>query len=285
MIDKPVSPSCERNREPILAVLREHFADRHHVLEIGSGSGQHAVFFAAAMPWLTWQCSDRADYLPGIRAWLDEAALPNTPAAVELDVAGAWPVLLLPLPLAGEGWGEGTRKPMADEGDGNRGLRGGPIGARPHTPMVLPAGRPPFGHLAPRPAFARSAQAFIVARANGSQALLFTPQAGEGNTRFDAAFSANSLHIMGWPEVEAFFAGLGSALADDATLVVYGPFNYGGAYSSDSNREFDQWLRARDPRSAIRDFEAVDALARAIGLALVDDVAMPANNRCLVWRR
>ena len=68
-------------------------------------------------------------------------------------------------------------------------------------------------------------------------------------------------------------------------LVVYGPFNYDGRYTSDSNRDFDGWLKARDPHSAIRDFEAVDALARAIGMMLVDDVAMPANNRCLVWRR
>lgn len=68
-------------------------------------------------------------------------------------------------------------------------------------------------------------------------------------------------------------------------LVVYGPFNYDGHYTSDSNREFDGWLQARDPRSGIRDFEAVDALARAIGMTLVDDVAMPANNRCLAWRR
>ena len=147
------------------------------------------------------QCSDRAEYLPGIRAWLDHAALPNTPAPVELDVAtGPWP-----------------------------------------------------------------------GSANG--------------TRFDAAFSANTLHIMGWPEVEAFFAGLDRTLAADAVLVVYGPFNYGGDYTSDSNREFDAWLKARDPRSGIRDFEAVDARARAIGLALVEDVEMPANNRCLVWRR
>ena len=202
MIDKPHSPACERNREPILAVLRTHFADRRQVLEIGSGTGQHAVHFAAAMPWLTWQCSDRAAYLPGIRQWLHEAALPNTPAPVELDVAvGMW------------------------------------------------------------------------------------PRAGEWQIRFDAAFSANTLHIMGWLQVEAFFTGLRTALADDATLVVYGPFNTGGAYTSHSNRDFDASLRARDPRMGIRDVEAVDALARAIGLQPVDDIAMPANNRCLVWQR
>ncbi|HSM10469.1 MAG TPA: DUF938 domain-containing protein, partial [Lysobacter sp.] len=168
-------------------------------------TGQHAVFFAAAMPWLTWQCSDRPDYLPGIRQWLDEAGLANTPAPVELDVArGPWPTPALP------------RQP---------------------------------------------------------------------DDRFDAAYSANTLHIMSWREVEAFFAGLDTALADDAKLAVYGPFNYGGAFTSDSNAAFDASLKARDPAMGIRDFEAVDALARAIGLQLVTDAPMPANNRLLVWHR
>ena len=219
MPDKPFSPACERNRDPILAVLRRHFAERRRVLEIGSGTGQHAVHFAAAMPWLSWQCSDRAEHLPGIRRWLDKAALTNTPPPLELDVGvDPWRVHPLPLPL-----------PRAGEGKGR-----------------------------------------IDAAATA---------------RFDAAFSANTLHIMGWDEVQACFAGLDRALAADATLVVYGPFNRDGACTSDSNREFDRWLRARDPRSGIRDFEAVDALARAIGFQLVDDVAMPADNRCLAWRR
>lgn len=195
--EKPYAPACDRNRDPILAVLREHFATQRRVLEIGSGTGQHAVYFAAAMPWLSWQCSDVGENLEGIRAWLDEAALPNTPPPISLEVRGAWP-----------------------------------------------------------------------------QAV------------FDAVFSANALHIMGWTEVEAFFAGVDGVLAGaDGVLMVYGPFNYGGAYTSDSNRDFDGWLKARDPRSGIRDFEAVDALARGIRLQLVADVAMPANNRTLVWRR
>ena len=199
---KPFSPSCERNRDPVLEVLRAHFAPARNVLEIGSGTGQHAVHFAAAMPWLHWQCSDRAEHLPGIRAWLGEAGLPNTPEPVELDVAhGSWP-----------------------------------------------------------------------------------------SARFDAVFTANTLHIMGWEEVEALFVGLGEMLAfapvaaTSFALAVYGPFNYGGNFTSDSNRAFDGSLRARDPRMGIRDFEAVDVLAQGAGLTLVDDVAMPANNRCLVWR-
>lgn len=203
MLPKPHSPSCDRNRDPILSVLRKYFADRREVLEIGSGTGQHAVHFAAAMPWLRWQCSDHEDYLPGIRQWLDEAALPNTP-----------------------------------------------------EPFALQAVREPLPGFSPMPP-----------------------------GRYDAVFSANTLHIMGWPEVEAFFAGLATMLADDAVVAVYGPFNRDGAFSSDSNREFDGWLKARDPRSGIRDFEAVNALAEAIGLRLIADIAMPANNCTLVWRR
>ena len=195
MTDKPDAPSCARNREPILAVLREHFADRRSVLEIGSGTGQHAVFFAAALPHLAWQASDRADNLPGIRSWLAEAALPNTPEAIELDVAGDWPA-----------------------------------------------------------------------------------------RRYDAVFSANTLHIMAWPEVEALFARLPAVMAPGARLAIYGAFNYGGRFSSESNAAFDAWLKARGPQQGIRDFEAVDALAAAAGLALVADRAMPSNNRCLVWR-
>lgn len=194
--DKPFSPACERNRAPILAVLRTHFADRRAVLEIGSGSGQHAVHFAAAMPWLSWQCSDVEANLAGIRAWLDEAGLPNTPPPLALDAAGTWP--------------------------------------------------------------ART---------------------------FDAVFTANTLHIMGWDEVGQCFAGIGQVLDAGGVVVAYGPFRRGGHHTSGSNAEFDGWLRARDPRSGVREFEAVDALARGIGLAMVADVAMPANNACLVWRR
>ncbi|MGH8054748.1 MAG: DUF938 domain-containing protein [Stenotrophomonas sp.] len=205
MTQKPYSESCERNRAPILSVLQRYLGDARHVLEIGSGTGQHAVHFAAALPWLRWQASDHVDHLPGIRQWLEEAALPNTPAPIELQaVAGA-------------------------------------------TPGLQP-----------------------------------TPEA---DVRFDAIFAANTLHIMGWDNVQALFAGLPALMAPQALFIAYGPFNYNGAFTSDSNRTFDDWLKARDPRSGIRDFEAIDALAAAQGLALREDVAMPANNRLLVWQR
>lgn len=197
MIHKPYSESCEQNREPILAVLRDAFADRSRLLEIGSGTGQHAVYFAAELPQLVWQTADVRAYHPGIHAWLDEAALPNVLPPLELDVYQTR-------------WHSG---------------------------------------------------------------------------RYDAVFSANTLHIMGWPEVERFFAGVGEVLEPGGVLVVYGPFNYNGQFTSDSNARFDAWLKARDPASGVRDFEAVDALARAQGLVLQRDVAMPANNRSLVWQR
>ncbi|MGO1069808.1 DUF938 domain-containing protein [Lysobacter sp. CA199] len=225
MSERPYSPSCERNREPILVVLHRHFADRRNVLEVGSGTGQHAVHFAAAMPWLRWQCADRAEYLPGIRAWLEDARLPNTPAPIELEAVAA------PVP----------------------GFSPWPIRVDVASAAAIEA----TGSIAP----------------------------ATGASAFDAAFSANTLHIMGWPQVRGFFAGLDMALAPQATVAVYGPFNYGGQFSSDSNREFDGWLKARDPVSGVRDFEAVDALAAGIGLRLIEDVAMPANNRCLIWRR
>ena len=197
MPNKPFAESCVQNRDPILAVLREWFADRSAVLEIGSGTGQHAVYFGAALPQLRWQTADVVPHHAGIRAWLNEAALPNVLPPLALDVS--------------------------------------------HTEW-------------------RSG-------------------------RYDAIFSANTLHIMGWPEVEHFFAGVGAVLEPGGVLVVYGPFNTNGAFTSESNARFDAWLKARDPASGVRDFEAVDALARAHGLILQQDIAMPANNRTLVWRK
>jgi hypothetical protein len=97
--------------------------------------------------------------------------------------------------------------------------------------------------------------------------------------------TANSLHIMPWSAVEKFFSGVDGVLEPLAMLAVYGPFNYHGAFTSDSNREFDGWLKQRSALSGIRDFEAVDALAKEIGLELVKDHAMPANNRLIIWQR
>ena len=193
--EKPFSEACERNRAPILEVLRQTFAECKQVLEIGSGSGQHAVYFGAHLPHLQWQPSDVNDNHTGILAWVTEARLPNVLPPIALDVNGAWP-----------------------------------------------------------------------------------------RQQYDAVFSANTVHIISWPEVERMFAGIARVLARNGVLAIYGPFNYNGLYSSDSNARFDLWLKARDAASGIRGFENVDALARSHGFLLEQDFAMPANNRTLVWR-
>ncbi len=190
------SHACERNREPILRVLRESFREVLHVLEIGSGTGQHATYFARAMPHLRWQASDRGDYLPDLKARIAAEGPENCPLPLCLDVRDAqWPSL-----------------------------------------------------------------------------------------GFDAVFTANTLHIMNWQAVIAFFAGL-PAVMPAGVLCVYGPFCYSGNYSSESNRQFDQSLIARDPDSGIRDFERVNELAHDAGFRLLADHSMPANNQLLVWRR
>lgn len=166
------------------------------MLELGSGTGQHAVHFAAALPHLRWQTSDLPAAHAGIRAWIAGSGLANVLPPLALDAAdvGTWPTTL-----------------------------------------------------------------------------------------YDAVFTANTFHIMAWPQVQACFASLPRVLAPRAKLVVYGPFNYAGRFTSPSNEAFDASLKAVDPRRGIRDIEAVHALAANAGLAPIDDIAMPANNRCVVW--
>ncbi len=87
------------------------------------------------------------------------------------------------------------------------------------------------------------------------------------------------------PLVQRLFTLLGQRLPAGGVFAVYGPFNYGGTFTSESNRAFDAWLKARDADSGIRDFEAVVALAAQHGLHLLQDHAMPANNRILVFEK
>jgi cyclopropane fatty-acyl-phospholipid synthase-like methyltransferase len=91
---KPHAESCDRNRDPILEVIAPLLADKHSVLEVGSGTGQHAIYFAAKLPHLTWHTSDRLQNHEAIQQWLDEEALDNVRGPIELDVLGGnWPEL------------------------------------------------------------------------------------------------------------------------------------------------------------------------------------------------
>jgi len=192
-----VSEACERNKEPIRKILAQAFPQSRKVLEIGSGTGQHAVHFAAHFPHLVWQPTDTGDYLPGLRERIAQEGTPNLLPPLELDVrALPWKV-----------------EPV------------------------------------------------------------------------DALFTANTLHIMSWPAVQALFRSLGAVLAAPAVLCIYGPFRYDGEYTSASNAEFDRFLQARDPESGLRDFAQVNTLASEQGLSLLADHAMPANNQLLLWRK
>jgi SAM-dependent methyltransferase len=196
-VNKPFSESAEQNKYAIAEVLKTAFADRRKVLELASGTGQHAVYFGKLFPHLVWQPSDLPESLLGIRAWVESASLFNVKMPIALDVEEApWP----------------------------------PCDA-------------------------------------------------------DAIFSANSVHIISLAATERMFAGIGRVLKGGGLCALYGPFNYGGLFTSESNRLFDEWLRSRDPESGVKDFECIDALAGGAGLDLVEDFKMPANNRLLLWRK
>lgn len=101
---------------------------------------------------------------------------------------------------------------------------------------------------------------------------------------FDLIYSANTLHIMSWQHVVAMFKYLPKCLNKNSYLCIYGPFKYNGQYTSESNADFQQWLQNRDLMSGIRDFEQINQLATSIGLKLIQDIAMPANNQLLIWK-
>ena len=93
MVERPFAESCVENRAPILAVLAPRLARCRSLLEIGSGTGQHAVYFGPELGHLRWQTSDRRENHAGIRAWLDEAGLVNVLPPLALDVLrDPWPV-------------------------------------------------------------------------------------------------------------------------------------------------------------------------------------------------
>lgn len=190
----PFAEAADQNKQVIFEAIRPYLHGR--VLEIGSGTGQHAVYFAGQLPELSWQASDVRENLPVIQAWIKHSGLQNLLPPIELDVAADWPA-----------------------------------------------------------------------------------------SRFDLVYTANCFHIMGADEVSSCFTGLGQCLEAGGVVAVYGPFNYGGEFTSASNAGFDAFLRSRDPKSGIRDFEWLNELAGKVGLGLAEDIEMPHNNRCLVWKK
>ena len=194
----PCAPACERNREPILDCIRPLLADRRRVVEIGSGTGQHAAWFAPRLPALAWLTTDLTHNHAAIRAWIEASGAPNLEGPLHLDVCD-------------EPWPE--------------------LGA------------------------------------------------------VDAAFSANTAHIMAETAVVAMFEGLGRRLPAGAPFCLYGPFMEQGRHVSPGNQAFDAELRARGAGMGVRDLGWLLQVAAVAGFDLEAVAAMPANNRVLVWRK
>jgi len=192
----PFSPACERNKHPIWEVLRQALPGSGTVLEIGSGTGQHVVHFAAQRPELLWQPSDRPDYMPGLLQRLQREGGSNILPPITLDVLETWP---------------------AED--------------------------------------------------------------------FDAVYSANTSHIMGWQAVCAMFAGVASRLRRGGVFCLYGPFNEQGRFTAPSNAAFDAQLRCENPQMGLRDVEAVEALASGLRISLVRKFPLPANNQILLFEK
>ena len=197
MTKKPFARPTGRNCQPILDVLRGEFRHANSVLEIGSGTGQHAVAFAAELGHLVWQTSDLDENHEGIRAWLTDAALPNLREPLSLDV---------------------------------------------HT-------------------------------------------AAMDGTVYDAAFSANTAHIMSIAAVEKMFALVADVLRISGVFCLYGPFRQGGEFNACSNAEFHKSLRSQDAAMGIRHLEDLDEFAATGGMRRERLYAMPANNLIVVWQK
>lgn len=194
---KQFSPSCEHNKDQILEVLNDALPKSGTVLEIGSGTGQHAAYFAPRLPALHWQPSDMSANHASIRAWAEEANAANLQAPLEVDLlTTAWPI-----------------------------------------------------------------------------------------THADAIVCINTVHIVAWKGVVNLFAGAGRVLPAGGVMYVYGAYRYATRPLEPSNEEFDRWLKARNAVSGVRDYEAVNALAHSNGLTLVEDRAMPGNNRSIWWKK
>ena len=193
----PYSEACEKNKTSILEVFQKHIKKQKTLLEIGSGSGQHAVFFAERFPNLVWQSSDIKETLYPLNLRVVKSRLKNLPKALPVNVDNFL-------------WSE---------------------------------------------------------------------------DKYDLIFTANSLHIMSESSVRNFFLGIPKVLEDFGLVLIYGPFKYKRQFTTESNAEFDNWLKARDLRSGIRDFETVTFLAKEAGLELIEDASMPANNQLLVYSK
>jgi len=188
---------AERNKEPILDIFKKYLVPKGKLLEIGSGNGIHAKYFAKEFPLIDWYMSDKKSQQRILNKSVSEAKLENLKKPVNLEI-----------------------------------------------------GKDDFP-----------------------------------KTPFDYVFAANVLHIMSWNEDKTLFKILGKRLRENSLVFFYGPFNYNGKFTTQSNEDFDKWLKGNTDKSGIRNYEDVLNNMMKSGFKILKDHEMPANNRMLVFER
>ncbi len=197
-MEKTNTHSYERNRDPILKILKEIItSDNQRLLEVGTGSGQHSIYFAPHFKHLAWITSDILQKHNAITDLLRKSTIKNI-----------------------------------------------------HGPVEFEVGKDPFP-----------------------------------KQRFDLSFTANTFHIMHWKIGKTLIKLWGNHLREGAQVIIYGPFNYNGEFTSESNKTFDQKLKAQDSKMGIRSFEDIKKVMIKNGFSFTKDYEMPANNRMLLFTK
>ena len=197
-MDKYHAESTRRNRNPILEVLKKEIEGSKKLLEIGSGTGQHAVYFSKKLPQILWQTSDRSMNHESINYWIKRYNLKN---------------LLLPLDIE--------------------------IGVNEKNI----------------------------------------------NDIFDCVFSSNTSHIMSLENVKRLFALVGKVLNKNGKFFLYGPFKINLEFTTRSNEDFHQKLKAENKLMGLRDIEELDKYAIENNMQNHAFYEMPANNYLSIWKK
>ena len=197
-MDKYHAESTIRNRTPILEILKKEIEGSKKLLEIGSGTGQHAVYFSKKLPQILWQTSDRSMNHESIIYWIKRYNLKNLLPPLDIEI----------------------------------GLNEKNI-----------------------------------------------------NDIFDCVFSSNTSHIMSLENVKKLFALVGKILNKNGKFFLYGPFKINLEFTTKSNEDFHEKLKAENKLMGLRDIEELDNFATENNMQNHALYEMPANNYLSIWKK